>query len=395
MTDEMSDNDPVSVNVPYTIEIQDPQQTLSNGEGHDDFFVCRKCNKVFNNLSEYVEHKVKEENFSLGQTRAKSDQRILLPHLFEKRKRKAKQDTKNKKMKTGNESAVASNTCASKDDEGSQNVSQIDTGTPLKKLGSDLYSCTLCTSTFKREAALRWHLKRDHKSKDSSDDSNASEDEVEDNVKADESEDFTVEHKKQQIIETVKETKELKTQEIVIVIENSQAVEESGITGKSKEVKDEGTALTVKGPRRNSEQKRSEEVTTKSEKVFSCELCGRSFKELTVLKAHALVHSEDRQFICAVENCPYAFKTKGGLVRHMRRHTGDRPFNCDKCGRSFTESGSLTRHLKARLVSHCLRLMLFFFFFTLLNENSLTHLLTKCQRVFKLSEKTGRISLFS
>ena len=100
----------------------DPHQSLLNEGGNGDFFVCRKCNKVFNNLSQYVEHKVKEENFSLGQTRAKSDQRIMLPHLFEKRKRKAKQDPKSKKTKTGHESAVASK---AEDDDGSQNIAQI------------------------------------------------------------------------------------------------------------------------------------------------------------------------------------------------------------------------------------------------------------------------------
>ena len=35
-----------------------------------------------------------------------------------------------------------------------------------------------------------------------------------------------------------------------------------------------------------------------------------------------LVHSTAREFVCEVEGCTYAFKTKGSLRRHMRRHTG-------------------------------------------------------------------------
>ena len=35
-----------------------------------------------------------------------------------------------------------------------------------------------------------------------------------------------------------------------------------------------------------------------------------------------LTHSNQRDFPCTWGNCQYAFKTKGSLKRHMRRHTG-------------------------------------------------------------------------
>ena len=56
-------------------------------EARDEFF-CRKCDKVFTQLSEYLEHKIKDENFRITQTRSKSDKRFSLPNLVQKRKRK-------------------------------------------------------------------------------------------------------------------------------------------------------------------------------------------------------------------------------------------------------------------------------------------------------------------
>ena len=33
----------------------------------------------------------------------------------------------------------------------------------------------------------------------------------------------------------------------------------------------------------------------------------------------------------------------------MRRHTGEKPYKCDKCDRAFSESGNLRTHLKTHV----------------------------------------------
>ncbi|XP_052771389.1 transcription factor E4F1-like isoform X2 [Mya arenaria] len=100
------------------------------------------------------------------------------------------------------------------------------------------------------------------------------------------------------------------------------------------------------GKTSNSKKKLTDE--DRALRKYCCKVCKSRFKELPVLRAHMMTHTNKRHYVCGAEGCTYAFKTRGSLKRHMRRHTGERPFPCELCGRSFAESGALTRHLKAR-----------------------------------------------
>ncbi|XP_018027122.1 uncharacterized protein LOC108682468 [Hyalella azteca] len=83
---------------------------------------------------------------------------------------------------------------------------------------------------------------------------------------------------------------------------------------------------------------------------IACQLCCQTFKNTRNLQQHVnIVHAGSRSFVCGFSGCGQAFKTKGSLTRHHRRHTGERPFVCSVCGRSFRESGTLRRHLLARV----------------------------------------------
>ncbi|NXL42571.1 E4F1 factor, partial [Podilymbus podiceps] len=78
---------------------------------------------------------------------------------------------------------------------------------------------------------------------------------------------------------------------------------------------------------------------------YVCELCQKTFKTASILKAHMITHSNRKDYECKL--CGTSFRTKGSLIRHHRRHTDERPYKCKKCGKSFRESGALTRHLKS------------------------------------------------
>ena len=45
--------------------------------------------------------------------------------------------------------------------------------------------------------------------------------------------------------------------------------------------------------------------------------------------------------------CKISFRTKGHLLDHSRKHTGERPFLCTECGSNFTTQSNLKRHKKS------------------------------------------------
>lgn len=57
----------------------------------------------------------------------------------------------------------------------------------------------------------------------------------------------------------------------------------------------------------------------------------------------SLATGKQRKFHCSY--CSYMSDYRAKLNRHMRLHTGERPFTCDVCGRAFSRKDHLQKHL--------------------------------------------------
>jgi len=89
--------------------------------------------------------------------------------------------------------------------------------------------------------------------------------------------------------------------------------------------------------------------TPPHERPYGCpvEVCDRRFSRSDELTRHIRIHTGQKPFQCRI--CLRAFSRSDHLTTHIRTHTGEKPFSCDTCGRKFARSDEKKRHGKVHL----------------------------------------------
>ena len=80
---------------------------------------------------------------------------------------------------------------------------------------------------------------------------------------------------------------------------------------------------------------------------FKCNICDKSFAEMSKLKRHKVSHDNTdatNSFKC--EQCDKAYNISDNLKRHVRlTHEKVRNYFCDKCSKTYANSTELNRHI--------------------------------------------------
>ncbi|EGC4797268.1 hypothetical protein H9N65_004954 [Salmonella enterica] len=80
--------------------------------------------------------------------------------------------------------------------------------------------------------------------------------------------------------------------------------------------------------------------------MFPCSRCSRTFTSPSALVRHMRTHTGERPYVC--QTCDRAFHQRGNLSRHMRIHTDQRPYVCQTCGQAFCQRSGLTAHMRTQ-----------------------------------------------
>ena len=88
--------------------------------------------------------------------------------------------------------------------------------------------------------------------------------------------------------------------------------------------------------------------THSGDRPYACNICHKTFGHAVSLTQHRAVHSHERSFSCP--QCGKTFKRSSTLSTHLLIHSDTRPYPCQYCGKRFHQKSDMKKQDRKSVV---------------------------------------------